>query len=61
MTYMLSALETPINHRRLYNGINSPAGMKMKLYNELNSKTTSNIQPPHIIFDACTRKQVSEL
>ena len=59
MTYMLRMLVTPIKYIRLYNaGINGNSwGIK---YNEPNSKTTTNIHPHHIIFDACTRKQVSE-
>ena len=57
MTYMLRVLGMSIKYRRLYNGVNGESWRinKLKLYNEPNSKTSTNIHAPHIIFDACTR------
>jgi hypothetical protein len=37
------------------------ANNKIKLYDELDSKTTTNVHSPHIIFEALTRTQVPEL
>ena len=59
MTYMQRALHVPTVYRRLYSWINNL--QTMRVYDELNSKTTTNVHDPHITFEDLIKTQVPEL